>query len=540
MKFRSLVQLFLLITISIFLFGVLFLSWLFLFKILRNDYSLIEELGKNWSQGIITDIVDSTKPCKGGYENIIVDKFSGYTEGCKCSNFPLERGSCKKLDEEVNYEVFSKSCKHIPKVPEKQLNLWRGYYICSKREMKNYFDIEVINALEKCPDNRPKKCGKLDTLNNIYCVKKDDKCPINYIRFLSENELGPKNLNYTTGKNIKNLIFSNENEKGKILTNFKISDGEPCANFQYENSENEFFYILSNMYYKQSCTYLVGDAYYDFRYTKIDSYNQINLYKDNKIYDLIKNMINLPTMDFDINLYSRTFFGVSLSCKKLIIQNNVSTTRFILNLIEVGDLFSKLQEFSIIIFLFILIIFLAISFIFIDHFYKCFKDHFYLSIAIMVFVIMFVAINAKCYLLIAKIESTYYVLLSQCLDNINNFLINEFHDEIEQIRTTSLYIMVFSSIILLLSLLEVTNSLWMHFFGKCFRIQTTLRFKKKQSKSNNNEMNPEDMYMFNEQVRPENENMNNDVNKDKDLSKFEDNDKIVKNKENETESNKDK
>ncbi len=184
MRQQSLINLFLYIAIGSFIYGIFICSTILLYQFRLVDYQILKDLGKNWSEGLITEVVIRNTACSGEYENILKDSYPGTVPGCTCSNFPVERGSCNLNDDEENYEMFSNDCKEVDLTPQVKYQKWRGHFICAKRQNVNYFALTTTPPLSNCPENKPKSCGKLDSLGNIYCVEKNTTCPINQISFM--------------------------------------------------------------------------------------------------------------------------------------------------------------------------------------------------------------------------------------------------------------------------------------------------------------------------------------------------------------------
>jgi len=479
MKIKVLIDVFLYITIFIFIVGMFIFSSVLVFKINNIDYSIIQELGKNWSQGMITDIEVSETPCKGDYENILTDRYQGTRLGCKCNNFPLEIGTCNKIhDEEIDYEVFSKNCFEVPATPPVNYKLWRGYYICAKRDRVSYFKLDTLDPLSKCPKDKPKKCGKLDSLGNIYCVKEKEECPINNIQFANTQSEFDK-IKHKKFKLIDKFIyFSNDSEKGKVITNFKVSDGEPCANYHYQNSYHGFTYILNIKYLEQPCTYLVGDTYYDYRYTIIDTYDNINIYIENKVYDLIKDLPEMVPLDFDYDLFSRGFFGVTNKCKKDIRENFKNIDDFVIKLITIDKLFSYSFHISLVIFILVFMLVLSITIGTFNNFNKCLDNRVTFTILSMVFVLGLTILAISFYRKFMGIHYYYNFLMNNCMDSINDFLIDLFNKEIEQIKDISLYLIVFSTMCFMLLISELLSPIWIKYVKKCL----CMKLRRKKSK----------------------------------------------------------
>ena len=83
-----------------------------------------------------------------------------------------------------------------------------------------------------------KKCGIIDSLDNILCMKKYDDCPINDI-IINNTE---KIENYTSIALNDTLFFhyTNKMVNKKIVSDLFVFKGKPCYNSQEHNWEAYF------------------------------------------------------------------------------------------------------------------------------------------------------------------------------------------------------------------------------------------------------------------------------------------------------------
>ena len=97
----------------------------------------------------------------------------------------------------------------------------------------NYKNYLILSTKSECEINY-KKCGILDSMNNIMCIPNSEICPLNEIKTsLNENsniyEIG-KYFNY-------NIFYTNQNMNNRIITNITISNEKP----KYITTDNFIF-----------------------------------------------------------------------------------------------------------------------------------------------------------------------------------------------------------------------------------------------------------------------------------------------------------
>ena len=150
---------------------------------------------------------------------------------------------------------------------------------------------DSVKKGEDCPINY-KKCGILDTLDNIMCIKVEEKCPINLI-LIDDKEESPSNYSQYKFTNIKisnkYLHYTNEAIDNRIVVKFAY-----YLNIDKNNNE----YVVFP--YTEESLFINGE-FNDF-YIKGCEY-----YKDNII-----NNTNYNTISS--NLFYRPFIGVKSAC----------------------------------------------------------------------------------------------------------------------------------------------------------------------------------------------------------------------------------
>ena len=223
----------------------------------------------------------------------------------------------EKDDDDDDY--YSNGYETIREISNKYLTIWKGVKVL-KMESSNldysYFNLlkQSVSSNQNCPPNL-KQCGLLDTMNHKMCIDKDQKCPINMI-IHKETAVLPTEYNYTF-KNVSlndgtYLFFTNEAIDQHIISEFIISDAEPCINPEQAHS-NFKSYTLEN--YTKTCKEVQGIAY-NSRYKQLDIINKYLLYSENQ---LISTLEQLPLYPFEnlkvqnTSLYYSTFIGFDKS-----------------------------------------------------------------------------------------------------------------------------------------------------------------------------------------------------------------------------------
>ena len=157
-----------------------------------------------------------------------------------------------------------------------------------KKIDKNYFYYKnnySVNSGNNCPSNH-KKCGILDSSQRILCLPLDEQCPLNGFG-ISKTYQDSKYENYeykTVYDSIDNseyyIYYTNNNNDGIIITQFKLSYGTPCA----DNTEISWVNFYDNEVEQSvTCSREIGGSITSNRYSKVsdDRINIVSLYKDN-------------------------------------------------------------------------------------------------------------------------------------------------------------------------------------------------------------------------------------------------------------------
>ena len=178
---------------------------------------------------------------------------------------------------------------------------------------KTYFDYlkTSVKENENCNENY-KKCGILDSNNNILCLPNNEECPINDLK-ISDFELYDllPEYNYIelveTLTSIKKYIyFTNNKIDNKIITNFKLSYDSPCI------APNEHSWISINTNEKEkscNCFTYINDKLNDPSYIEVGN----NIFMKSLYYDNEINIFNDYSSE-KVKLYTRNYYYINEDC----------------------------------------------------------------------------------------------------------------------------------------------------------------------------------------------------------------------------------
>jgi hypothetical protein len=296
-------------------------------KLNTSDYTYLQGVGSNWINAPIMSINNENLICRTGEDNLIDDKWYGTTEGCYCPNSldffigALREGSCRDKRDSLLF------CSNVRPVAPINYTTWRGRQLCVIRKPGTYIDLIIAQNDKSCPMDH-KSCGIVDTLNNVLCIPNNSECPMNEIKVQPSNAEIPNDKKYYVIKaDGANFLFSNENKKGTIINQFKISDNQPCILPYFENMSGNL-YLLDAMKKRNKCYRGIGDQVEDKTYEKIDSYNKRNLFNDNQLINILNTLPEFPLKDYNVptNLYVREYVGVNPACMRELKQSGNSKT----------------------------------------------------------------------------------------------------------------------------------------------------------------------------------------------------------------------
>ena len=188
---------------------------------------------------------------------------------------------------------------------------------------KNYLDYKNDYSVESgnnCPQNY-QKCGILDSDNRILCLPNGEDCPLNGIG-ISTTDNDPS---YNTYKKLVidsqtpsvYIYYTNNNYNGKIITEFKLSRGTPCA----KSSEKNWLAFYNNEVDQDySCRTSIDGSIYSNRYTKVTDtgISMQGLYSDNGLYE---SPHYSAASSATIDLYVRNYNQLDEKCFKDFIKD---------------------------------------------------------------------------------------------------------------------------------------------------------------------------------------------------------------------------
>ena len=282
---------FLIISIILVLVNVI-LNIVFSFKYAK--YKLDEN-------GIFLEIMNSLKGkliysfelkpyCSSEEEILSLGKWDGLNEGCNCKG-KIQSKVCTEYD-------INNKCQKIQSLRPIEYKKINSNYICIRKSNSTYIDLmkakQILPKDSICPDNL-KLCGIIDTLENIFCVPKNEICPITLEDIINSNaNISNNNYDY----------YRNATINSKILSIFKLAeDSGPCIDPSEKKWKNN--HILEE---NKKCTTKIFGKLYDDRYERINIINTTRkeLYQNNSII----NFYDKETiMNETIYLYARYFIG---------------------------------------------------------------------------------------------------------------------------------------------------------------------------------------------------------------------------------------
>ena len=304
-----------------------------------SSFEFIQYMGANWSRSPMVDI-ETNGSCSIN-DNLISDVWPGTKAGCNCYG-TVYSGYCNRSN-----NSFQRFCTDINPIPAIPYLKYDGFSICKVGMPQTY--LELTFASDKCPTDTPKSCGSIDSLKNLLCVKANQDCPINEIKFISKSNPIPAGFK-SVSLETRNLAYGNSNTLGNILIQTKISDEAPCIKTNEQSNYGGFIYMLD--YYKVgSCVTTLIDTKYNTFYSQIDTYSYSKLLMDNGILTAL--LITIPSYpntryNHGTGLYIRSYIGIKPECKpKLMEMINNDVKTFNKDLQNVGATAQKALDFAI-------------------------------------------------------------------------------------------------------------------------------------------------------------------------------------------------
>jgi len=319
----------------------------------------VSSIGKNWSNGPISDAEASGYDCPAGKTPAIDDFWQGTVAGCNCPALigdGLSRGACSRR---------SFTCSNVFPIGAIPYRVWKGSNICVKRG-PNYLELKTGKTAADCGSGY-KSCGIADTLNQVLCYPNNVECPYNFIKVLSNKEAVPTDRKYTSmplgafNPEAK-IIFSNENTSGKSVIQFKIDDNTPCLSPDYRNLVIKPYY-LEKVWNMNTCSNDVGGKNEDESYTKIDSESYQKLYSDNQIMGILQSLPKFQSYNYlagETSLYYKNFIGFNKQCVSKLLGNTPST-QILTGLVQIEALISSVSIYALVGMIFMIIGIVIIS-----------------------------------------------------------------------------------------------------------------------------------------------------------------------------------
>ena len=303
---------------SILLYNITALIFIILFYVYINladissfkTVAFLDELINDLKKSPILDFsLNDNFYSPNGYYNIKLGKWEGSKIGCKCEK-DIDEGECSEEKKLIR-------CETLYPYPPEGYYYFRKNIFSAKRFDINYKDLIKDNLIFQKGSNCPKemkKCGIIDSLDNILCMNQSGDCPINDIIIDNKEKIE----NYTDIKLNDNYFFhyTNKMVNKKIISDLFIFKGKPCYDSQEYNWEK--YYPLE---YESKCK--TNKKKYDERYGEpLDSYNQSLFYFENYISPYIFYFYNKDLIDktklinAKVDLFYRNFIGYDLECLK--------------------------------------------------------------------------------------------------------------------------------------------------------------------------------------------------------------------------------
>ena len=283
--------------------------------------SISDELIDNFESGFFMSFNNSVV----GASKVKFGKWQGTLRGCGIMKDGVRQAYI--LEEGINCE----NGEYIEEIPSQDITSYKGLSLSASTKGKYYdllYDGSIIKNGEKCPEGK-KSCGYIDTLKNIYCIDKDAKCPISYIKIQStpptDNESLVSIKGTKTNLYYSNIPSSNPLDFPYIVNSFKIADSVLCAlpNVYYSSISLHYLDAFINKFSKNCVLkdYSQKVTVDKLRYFPISEVDNYELYEENRILEKIRNS-KIKDYGFNIEkyrnnilyLYGRAHFGFNKDC----------------------------------------------------------------------------------------------------------------------------------------------------------------------------------------------------------------------------------
>jgi hypothetical protein len=248
-----------------------------------------------------------------------------------------------------------KAVQNISAVKINKLYQNMFYY---KNISKSYFDylnnIDDINSTNQICKNNYKKCGILDTNNNILCIPINEECPLNDLK-ISDVRLSDLEPEYSfvivtesLTDSVKYIYYTNNKIDNNIITHFELSTNNPCI---YPDEHNWIGVDPKEIEKNCSCKTYINNELYDKSYKEVG--NKIlmkSLYYDNKI--SLYNEYNYET----VNLYARNYYYFNKNCYEKYIEDYDNLETAYISKINTFRILQYINFFLVVIYIIILFI----------------------------------------------------------------------------------------------------------------------------------------------------------------------------------------
>lgn len=309
----------------------------------------VDDVLLNWNEHLIFDINEKRTECQENYSEFLLGKWGGTVNGCNCLKVTEEINLKYKgavLPDECPNNLKGK-CEEIEAIEQQNITTWQLNSLCIQQKNQTYYDYirQSVPFNEECPYGTM-QCGIIDSLNNKLCLK-GRVCPINDI-VLSGYKI-PLNYYYEDIRMRRDyyLFYTRLAFNGKIPVQFKLSQGNLCIDPDEKNVMRDS-YVLDKDLRKDYCSVTEDFLTFDFRYRKIDSMANKEIYQQNGFLDKVSALPNYHSglLEDMTSLYVRSFIGWDVNC----LANATTTPE---NLIGVNDTMKKLDKFNIALFVMI-------------------------------------------------------------------------------------------------------------------------------------------------------------------------------------------
>ena len=208
-------------------------------------------------------------------------------------------------------------------IDEKSFNKIFNNKFFYKDKDRNYFDYVnkySVSSGKNCPTNF-KPCGILDSAERILCLPTSEDCPLNGFGISTSdsdsnyNLYEKKEVEYEGSKYY--LYYTNTKIAEKIITEFKLSAGTPCAT---SSELNWYKYYKDEVVKEYGCNSIVDNRKNSNRYNQVSEkiINLKNLYKENGLTDPPDNE-NLGNPS--VSLYARNYNEIDEECFEKFIKD---------------------------------------------------------------------------------------------------------------------------------------------------------------------------------------------------------------------------